>query len=703
MMRWFRCLQRQWRPVLVSCALLLVATAPAAAQLLDTPWPMFQHNPQHSGQSSWLGPLFPDDDEPPAGNVRFWQGFAALRSSPTIGLGGTIYVAVDAPPEGPAHHGYLCAINPDMTQKWCTMFRADASPSSAAIGADGTIYIGDRDNTLTAFDPDGRKKWLYNNGFEGDLNASPAIGANGTIYVAFGQNLDGHGVFMALNKDLTVKWKCVIGTGVGGSSVAIDQAGFLYQADVSGTLHKFRDSPGPLTSRWCADSVEVWKTPVGGKITGSPVVSPGGVIYIGSNGGLSAVQASDGAILWKFPTPGTVDQTPALAADGTIYFGAKAGQMKTVYAVRPDGTLKWQYGPVALYADRGGFPILGGDGIVYVGLGNGVSAFSPDGVLLWSYPTGDAVLSFPAIGGTATKTGGNGTAVLYLASGDGRLYAISSSRHGENTNDPPVAIAGPDRSGMEVLVGEVLPFDGASSFDPDGDLISFAWDFGDGTSAVGKTVSHAYPAAGTYPVTLTVSDGLAEVSDVLTVAVTAGPPVVGDDFNRPDSTTLGHGWQEVQGDFLINANELRNAPLKATHIAIQPALAGTEQSASAWFASVDNNPSPRFGIVLRFQDSKNYYAFYRQTGGTNALRISRVENGVEKVLAKQTVGPPALDTFFHLGGNASGTTLELILNDVVKLRVTDAKFLRGSVGILLGTGSSSIRQYRVDDFSGRAE
>jgi outer membrane protein assembly factor BamB len=664
---------------------------------------MFQHDPQHSGRSSLLGPLF-EDVTPGAGDVKFWQGFNALRNSPTIGLDGTIYVAVDPRPEGPTHHGYLCAINPDdMTQKWCAMFRADASPSSAAIGADGTIYVGDRDNTLTAFDPaDGRKKWFYNKGFEGDLNASPAIGANGTIYVTFGQNLDGHGVFMALDSELAVKWKCVIGTGVGASSVAIDQEGFLYQADVSGTLHKFRDHDTlePLPSRWCADTVEIWTTSVGGKITGSPVVSPGGVIYIGSNGGLSAVRTSDGEILWKFPTPGTVDQTPALAADGTIYFGAKSSQMKTIYAVRPDGTLKWQYGPVQLSADRGGFPILGADGILYVGLGNGVSAFSPDGVLLWSYPTGDAVLSFPAIGGTATTTGGDGTAVLYLASGDGRLYAISSPRHGSSSNDPPVAIAGTNRS---ALVGELLSFDGSSSFDPDGDLISFAWNFGDGTSAVGKTVSHTYPAAGTYTVTLTVSDGLAEKSASLTVTVTSAGGSPDDDFNRVDSTTLGHGWQEVQGDFQISANELRNAPLKATHIAIQPAFAGTTQSASASFASVDNNPSPRFGIVLRFKDPKNYYVFYRQSGGTNALRISKVVNGIETVLAKQTVGLPALNTFFRLGGDASGTSLKLILNDAVKLSVTDATFSGGSIGILLGTGSSSTRQYRADDFSGRAE
>src|SRR5262244_451072 len=139
----FRCSKRRWRPALLSGALLLLtATTPALAQLADTPWPMFHHDPRHSGQSTLLGPLFPTG-APAVGDVKFWQGFNKIKNSPSIGPDGTIYVAVDPRPEGPAHHGYLCAIKPDLTsEKWCAMFRADASPSSAAIGQDGTIYIG---------------------------------------------------------------------------------------------------------------------------------------------------------------------------------------------------------------------------------------------------------------------------------------------------------------------------------------------------------------------------------------------------------------------------------------------------------------------------------------------------------------------------------------------------------------------------------
>ncbi len=45
------------------------------------------------------------------------------------------------------------------------------------------------------------------------------------------------------------------------------------------------------------------------------------------------------------------------------------------------------------------------------------------------------------------------------------------------------------------------------SYDPDGgDITSFAWDFGDGSSAEGSSVTHTYAANGTYSVALTVKD-----------------------------------------------------------------------------------------------------------------------------------------------------------------------------------------------------
>ena len=50
-------------------------------------------------------------------------------------------------------------------------------------------------------------------------------------------------------------------------------------------------------------------------------------------------------------------------------------------------------------------------------------------------------------------------------------------------------------------------FDGSGSTDADGTIAGYAWNFGDGSAhGTGATPSHTYAAAGTYTVTLTVTD-----------------------------------------------------------------------------------------------------------------------------------------------------------------------------------------------------
>jgi len=80
---------------------------------------------------------------------------------------GTIYLGVNK--------GF-CAIRPtDGTPIWCTRLSGTIRRNAAAIGADGTLYIGDRANRLWALDPNGNKKWFYAIGNDGDVNTSPAI------------------------------------------------------------------------------------------------------------------------------------------------------------------------------------------------------------------------------------------------------------------------------------------------------------------------------------------------------------------------------------------------------------------------------------------------------------------------------------------------------------------------------------------------
>ncbi|UCE38560.1 MAG: PKD domain-containing protein, partial [Thermoplasmata archaeon] len=58
------------------------------------------------------------------------------------------------------------------------------------------------------------------------------------------------------------------------------------------------------------------------------------------------------------------------------------------------------------------------------------------------------------------------------------------------------------------LVGEEITFNGSLSYDPDpeGYIVAWYWDFGDGTNETGEVTTHSYVEAGTYTVILTVTD-----------------------------------------------------------------------------------------------------------------------------------------------------------------------------------------------------
>ena len=80
----------------------------------------------------------------------------------------------------------------------------------------------------------------------------------------------------------------------------------------------------------------------------------------------------------------------------------------------------------------------------------------------------------------------------------------------QSPNQPPVAVAGGPYCGAPLAP---VAFDGTASSDADGDSLSYQWSFGDGTTATGPTPTHAYASPGTYPVILTVSDGVAAAAD----------------------------------------------------------------------------------------------------------------------------------------------------------------------------------------------
>jgi outer membrane protein assembly factor BamB len=71
-------------------------------------------------------------------------------------------------------------------------------------------------------------------------------------------------------------------------------------------------------------------------------------------------------------------------------------------------------------------------------------------------------------------------------------------------NEDPVASFIYDKSFD--LAPETVDFDATASHDPDGNIVDYAWDFGDGETGTGDITSHDYATTGPFSVTLTVTD-----------------------------------------------------------------------------------------------------------------------------------------------------------------------------------------------------
>ncbi|HVF33316.1 MAG TPA: S8 family serine peptidase [Acidimicrobiales bacterium] len=139
-----------------------------------------------------------------------------------------------------------------------------------------------------------------------------------------------------------------------------------------------------------------------------------------------------------------------------------------------------------------------------------------------------------------------------------RLVTDLCGGGGGDTNDLPTAAFTSTTSGLTVSV------DGSSSSDPDGDPLSYAWTFGDGSTASGAKASRTYAAGGTYTVGLTVSDGRggsATTSRSVTVSSGGDPDPSTPTVTSGQTTTLSVSATSADHHFKIavpaGASQLR--------------------------------------------------------------------------------------------------------------------------------------------------
>ena len=167
------------------------------------------------------------------------------------------------------------------------------------------------------------------------------------------------------------------------------------------------DNPG--TEKWRYKTLQD-----AGTIESGAIVDNSGIIYFGSMGTDHKLYAlyPNGTMKWYYKTPaaGIIWSTPAIADDGTIYVGDWDGRLS---ALNQNGSLKWQIYHSGEFASS---PVIGEDGTIYLGHSGGcLFAINPDGTDKWHYQTGDYINSGPAFGEDDT---------IYVGSADNYLYAL---------------------------------------------------------------------------------------------------------------------------------------------------------------------------------------------------------------------------------------------------------------------------------------
>ncbi|MFB5166789.1 S-layer homology domain-containing protein [Parageobacillus toebii] len=257
---------------------------------------------------------------------------------------------------------------------------------SPVIGSDGTLYIQEgylfgpsSQGRIFAISLNGELKWSYP---VGNGRNSPVIGKNGIVY-AVGYN----GVF-AFYPDGTLKWKH---QGKGFTGLALGEDGSVIV--IHRVSHPDEEKMYMELISFHADGSENWtyRFPKGVYYEGSinPIVDKNGTIYLFDSYGKVYAITKDGKLNWTLQT-NAYQGSLSLDEDGTLYISASSNIYQDfetpvitnggLYAIRPNGTLKWKYDGIDPTENS---PIIvENDGFLYAA-GTEVHVLNKEGKLVW--------------------------------------------------------------------------------------------------------------------------------------------------------------------------------------------------------------------------------------------------------------------------------------------------------------------------------
>jgi len=306
-------------------------------------------------------------------------------------------------------HGELLALDPAGAKLWA-LGTAGAMLGDPLVAADGSIYgvVVNRENVdvhgyydhsltkanLVCYAPAGKERWRYSlSEFDDCWDLTPAsqvtLLTDGSIGLCW-NDFTLHVVKADGGKSWTYRFRSVPDTALAASP--------------TGELLLLANDRPDLNDKQL--ELMNWEA-----------MNKYGVLHL-----LKAV----GSIRWNLQAGSDVHTEPAFDAAGALYFGAtlyehdrehlvKNGR---IYAIAADKQLKWQYDTHAHFDDNPlqPAPVVDADGVLYVSdAGRHLYALNPDGTLKWEYAAPQGFATNPVLAPDGT---------LYIGGNDNQLYAL---------------------------------------------------------------------------------------------------------------------------------------------------------------------------------------------------------------------------------------------------------------------------------------
>lgn len=323
------------------------------------PWPMFMHDPQHTGRTTIVALMPPE---------KYW----AKPLGPVVSAGAVVteegdYIAGSfaGSVDGYSSRGY---------RKWSVDTGGEVDMPAVLLPG-GTAVFGAADGTVYAVSGDGELVWSF--ATEGGFRrAAPVFdAARDHIYIG---SLDCS--LYCLDSGGDLRWRFETGGPIWSAPALLPASGRVVFGSDDGHLRALE--PG---------SAVVFDVDLGAPIRSAPAISADRIVVATTAGDLVSLDF-EGTETWRLALGATVDgSSPAIDEQGWIFIGSGAG----FHGISPQGQLEWSY--------QNGFafrspPAIDGRGRIIAGCDDkNLYGFRSDGRMLWAVPLDGLILSPPAI------------------------------------------------------------------------------------------------------------------------------------------------------------------------------------------------------------------------------------------------------------------------------------------------------------------